>query len=93
MIEARRLYILEFLEPTAVGRRSAALRARAWRKLIRRAIHLHPHDEAFCDDRVEFLCNASTEAWRAPSDAPGGTVTCSLIVGNWEVHDVTADLA
>jgi hypothetical protein len=72
-------YILEFLEATAVGRERAAIRARTWRKLIRMAIHLHPYVEAFCDDQVEFLCNASTEALCVPSDAPVGTVTCSSL--------------
>ena len=48
-------------------------------KSIRRAIHLHPSVEAFCDGQVEFLCNASTEALHARSDAPGGTVTCSSL--------------
>jgi len=53
---------------------------------------LHPYVEAFCDGQVGFLCNASTEALRVPSDAPVGTVTCSSLE-NWEVYDVTADLA
>jgi hypothetical protein len=48
-------------------------------KSIRRTLHLHPSVEAFCDGQVEFFCDASTEAWRARSDAPGGTVTCSSL--------------
>ena len=53
----------------------AALSAQTWRNLIRRAIYLHPHGEAFGDGQVEFLRNASTEASPARPDAPGGAVT------------------
>ena len=51
----------------------------ARKKSIRGTIHLDPSVEASCDGQVEFLCNALTEAMRARSDEPGGTVTGSSL--------------